>query len=178
MKDFTKPMRIPKIGNALFLLVFAIVACTPRPLSPVIPSVSEVPTPATLAFPTSASEPSSQPDLTIKLMYLEMEGRQGNCVNAYSRYGIRVLIENTGSANAGPFVVDLNSIRQKVENGLMAGQSIVLFFVGTTPSGNYGAIVDVTNQIIESREDNNTLSYIAPTPTPPLVCTPTPTATP
>jgi subtilase family serine protease len=110
-------------------------------------------------------------------MYLEMEGRQGNCVNAYSRYGIRVQIENTGSSNAGPFVVELNSIRQKVDNGLMSGQSLVLFFVGTTPSGNYEAIVDVTNQIIESREDNNALSYIAPTPTPPLLCTPTSTAT-
>lgn len=107
-----------------------------------------------------------------------MEGRQGNCVNAYSRYGIRVLIENTGSANAGPFVVDLNSTRRKVDNGLMAGQTIVLFFAGTTQSGNYEAIVDVTNQVIESREDNNTFSYIAPTPTPPLLCTPTPTATP
>jgi subtilase family serine protease len=111
-------------------------------------------------------------------MYLEMEGRQGNCVNTYSRYGIRVQIENTGLANAGPFGVELNSIRQNVDDGLMAGQSLVLFFAGTTPSGNYEAIVDVTNQIIESREDNNTLSYIAPTPTPPLLCTPTPTATP
>ena len=60
----------------------------------------------------------------------------------------------------------------------MAGQSTVLFFTGTTPRGNYEATVDATNQIIESREDNNTLSYIAPTPTPPLLCTPTPTATP
>jgi len=171
-------MRVPKIRIVFFLLIFAIVACTPRPLLPVIPSVSEVPAPSPLAFPTSASDLSSQPDLTIKLMYLEMEERQGNCVNAYSPYGIRVRIENTGSANTGPFDVDLNSIHRKVDNGLRAGQSIVLFFAGTTPSGNYEAIVDVTNQIIESREDNNTLSYIAPTPTPPLLCTPTPTATP
>src|SRR5215216_2622908 len=109
MKDFTMLMRIPNIRIVLFLLIFAIVACTPKPLLPVTPSVSEVPTPSPLALPTSASNLSSQPDLTIKLMYLEMEGRQGNCVNAYSSYGIRVLIENTGSGDAGPFVVDLNS---------------------------------------------------------------------
>jgi hypothetical protein len=177
MNDFTKSMRIPKTRIVLLLLISAIVACMPKRDLPANPGGPEVPTPSPLASPTSTSERPSQPDLTIKFMYLEMEGRQGNCVNAYSTYGIRAQIENVGSANAGPFVVDLNGDSLEVDSGLMAGQSIVLFFAGTTPSGNYEAIVDVTNQVIESREDNNTLSYIAPTPTPPLVCTPTPTGT-
>jgi subtilase family serine protease len=89
-----------------------------------------------------------------------------------------VQIENIGSANAGPFVVDLNGSRQQVDDGLMAGQSVVLFFSGTTSSGNYEATVDAANQVMESREDNNSLSYIAPTPTPPPLCTPMPTIAP
>jgi subtilase family serine protease len=111
-------------------------------------------------------------------MYLEMEGRQGNCVTAYSPYGIRVQVENIGSADAGPFFVDLNGIRQKVKDGLVIGQSVELAFSGTTPSGRYEAIADVTKQIVESQEGNNTLSFIAPTPTPPPLCQVTPTASP
>jgi CARDB len=171
-------MRIPKTLIAFLLFIFAIVACTPQPLTPTNPGASEFPTTSPLAFPTNTSGSSSQPDLTITHMVLEMEGRQGNCVNAYSPYGIGVQIENIGSANAGTFVVDLNGSRQQVDDGLMAGQSVVLFFSGTTSSGNYEATVDAANQVMESREDNNSLSYIAPTPTPPPLCTPTPTIAP
>ena len=36
----------------------------------------------------------------------------------------------------------------------------------------------VTNQVVESEEYNNILSFMAPTPTPPLLCTPTLTQAP
>ena len=36
-------------------------------------------------------------------MYLEMERRQGNCVEVYTPYGIRVLVENIGLAECWPF---------------------------------------------------------------------------
>lgn len=75
------------------------------------------------------------PDLIIKLMYLEMEGRQSDCVEAYTPYGIRVLVENIGVASTGLFVVDLNGTRQQVDKGLAAGKFIELHFTGTTPSG-------------------------------------------
>ncbi len=119
------------------------------------------------------------PDLIIKGMYLEMEGRHANCVEAYSTYGIVVLVENIGLASAETFVVDMNGARLQVNSGLVAaGQVIRLFFVGTTPSGRYEAFADATNQVVERQEDNNTLSFLAPTPTPPLLCTATPTPTP
>ena len=126
----------------------------------------------------STLELASLPDLIIKLMYLEMEGRQSNCVEAYTPYGIRVFVENIGLASTGPFAVDLNSTRQQVDGGLAAGQLIELHFAGTAPSGRYEAFVDVTNQVVEHQEDNNFLSFLAPTPTPPPLCTATPTPTP
>ena len=111
-------------------------------------------------------------------MYLEMEGRNGNCINAYSPYGVRVQIKNIGSASTGPFFVDLNGILQEVKYGLPVGQLIELHFAGTVPSGQYEATADVTNQVVESREENNTYSFLAPTPTPPPLCAATVTATP
>jgi subtilase family serine protease len=159
-------MRISTAQLALLLMVFVTVACTPSFSSPVNPVV------------VSTSELASLPDLIIKLMYLEMEGRQSNCVEAYTPYGISVLVENIGLARAGPFVVDLNGTRQQVAEGLAAGQFIELYFTGTSPSGQYEAFADVTDQVIEQQEDNNSLSFLAPTPTPPPLCTAIPTPTP
>ena len=159
-------MRISITQLALLIMVFVTVACAPISPSPV----------NTIVVP--ASELASMPDLIIKLMYLEMEGRQGICVEAYTPYGIRVLVENIGLASARPFVVDLNGTRQQVNGGLAAGQSIELHFTGTTPSGQYEAFADVTNQVVEQQEDNNSLSFLAPTPTPPPLCTATPTPIP
>lgn len=146
-------------------MVFVTVACTRS-------SPSQVNT-----IDISTTELTSMPDLVIKLIYLEMEGRQSNCVEAYTPYGIRVLVENIGLASTGPFVVDLNGTRQQVDGGLTAGQFIELHFTGTTPSGQYKAFADVTNQVVEHQEDNNSLSFLAPTPTPPPLCPATPTPT-
>ena len=111
-------------------------------------------------------------------MHLEMEGNQGNCVEAYARYGISVLVENIGLARTGPFIVDLNNTQQQVDDGLAAGQHIQLHFTGTSPSGRYEAAADSTNQIVEREENNNTLTFLVPTPTSLLLCTSTPTPTP
>jgi subtilase family serine protease len=172
MKGIVKPMRRLRIQSVLGLFFLVIVACNPNP------PASESSPPSPLVQSTSESDHPSQPDLNINLLYLEMEGRQGNCVNAYSPYGIRVQIKNIGSANTGSFFVDLNGIRQEVSNGLLVGQSIELHFAGTIPSGQYEATADVTNQVVESREDNNTYSFRAPTPTPPPLCVATTTPTP
>jgi hypothetical protein len=122
----------------------------------------------------SDSKNTLLPDLSIKLMYLEMEGRQGNCVEAYTPYGIRVLVENIGLTSAGPFAVDLNGTQQEVDEGLAAGQVIEIHFAGTALNGQYKAFADVTNRVVEQQEDNNSLSFLAPTPTPPPFCTATP----
>lgn len=69
-----------------------------------------------------------------------------NCVDAYSPYGIRVLVENIGLSTADPFIVDMNGAKQQVDTGLAAGERIEIHFAGTTPSGQYEAFADVTNQ--------------------------------
>ena len=107
-----------------------------------------------------------------------MEGRQGRCVDAYTPYGIRVQIKNIGSAAAGSFFVDLNGVAKEVQDGLQVDQSVELHFAGTIPSVQYEATVDPTDQVVESRENNNTSLFHAPTPTPPPLCTVTATATP
>jgi len=154
---------------------------TTLPTMAPIPSVSMIAsdtvTPTHTVVATTL-ELTSLPDLIIKSMYLEMEGRHSNCVDAYSTYGIGVLVENIGLTSARAFVVDMNGARLQVDSGLAAGQFISLFFAGTTPSGRYEAFADATNQVVERQEDNNTLSFLAPTPTPPLLCTATPTSIP
>jgi hypothetical protein len=164
-RGLLKLMRISTARLALLIMMLVMAACTPSLISPVTPGV------------VSASASASLPDLIIKLIYLEMEGRQSNCVGAYTPYGIRVLIENIGSSGAGTFVVVLNGARQQVGGGLAAGQFIELHFTGTAPGGRYEAHADATNQVVEYREDNNSLSFLAPTPTPPPLCTATPIAT-
>jgi hypothetical protein len=114
-------------------------------------------------------------DLVIYNMILMMAGQQGNCVNRYAPYGIRVVIENQGHGDANTFWVGVNEDLLQVEEGLAAGQSLALHFSGTVPSGTYMATVDVFDQVKELNEDNNLETFLAPTPTPPPICTPTPT---
>jgi subtilase family serine protease len=166
------PMRKLRSQSILTLFALMIAACAPDLVA------SEPASPSPIVQSTSQSDHPSQPDLIIHLMYLEMEGRQGNCVNVYSPYGIRVQIKNIGSADTGAFLVDLNGVAQEVNDGLRVGQLIELQFAGTIPSGQYQATVDVTDQVVESREDNNAFSFHAPTPTPPPLCIVTATATP
>jgi hypothetical protein len=118
----------------------------------------------------SGSKTSLLPDLRVKLMYLEMEGRQGNCVEVYTPYEIRVLVENIGLASAGPFAVDLNGTQLEVDGGLAASQVIEIHFAGTALNGQYKAYADVTNRVVEQQEDNNSLYFLAPTPPPPPLC--------
>jgi hypothetical protein len=137
------------------------------------------PLPHCTATPPPMPSPSTQqPDLVIANMYLEMEGRTGGCMLAYAPYGIRVVVRNTGDADAPPFVVQLNGVAQSVANGLTAGQSVELHFSGTVPSGQYSAFVDPAGQVAERDESNNTQTFMAPTPTPPPLCTPAPTNSP
>ena len=90
--------------------------------------------------------------------------------------GVRVWFTNNGQAAAGSFVVNVNGAEQTV-NGLAVGETKAVFFSG---AGNpVTAIVDSTNMVIESNENNNTRSETLPVPTQPLPCaTPTHTLTP
>lgn len=155
---------------------------------PIFPSPTPIPTFSPAPIPLSSPTPildtprpanSANPDLIVDYMYVEMEGRYGEgCVVPFTPYGIRVVVRNIGETAADTFTVEVNGFRQPVAGGLPAGQWIELHFSGTVNSGQHQAYVDAANEVAESNEDNNTLQFQAPTPSPPPLCTPTSTPVP
>jgi CARDB len=121
------------------------------------------------------------PDLVVSYMYVTFEA--GNdCHWPGHPLGTRVWVQNKGSADAGAFDVALSvtthSGQITVSSGLQAGQYTSVWFPFSGYIGNiYTATVDANSQVIESDENNNVLSTEVAVPTPPLTCTPAPTAT-
>jgi alpha-tubulin suppressor-like RCC1 family protein len=186
-------MLMSKHPPGLFALVACLLAACAGTLEVTIdlPPPSAVPTGGALetaAFTQAAFEEmeevsgvstltSAAPDLTIASMYLESEGRRGDCWTGEYLYGVRVVVRNAGDRNATvPFIVELDDLQYVVEGGLSAGNSVELHFPGMSYRGRYLAFVDVTHQVVERDENNNTLLYDAPTPSPPPPCTATPAA--
>src|SRR6266545_380808 len=148
--------------------------------------------PVTIVVPTGAppitvqasTTSSSLPDLVVSNVYLEMRGVPGglgNCVPSYAPYEIRAMLQNQGQAPAYNIrVVELSTSTDLQIGELGTGQSMELYFPATSASGTYSVSVDSLNTIAEANENNNTFSYLAPTPTPPALCPPvdgTPVAT-
>ena len=135
----------------------------PLPASPV-PTV-------TLIAPGDPGSDQPLPDLIVKHAQIALE--TGNsCDYASTTLGIMVWVENVGNADADPFVVEANGIRQMVAEGLEAGQTITIWFAGYVPDGENIILVDAASQVEEIREDNNALSQRLPVPTLPPTCTP------
>lgn len=110
------------------------------------------------------------PDLAITHVQIELE-TGSSCAYASTALGIRVWLENLGSADAGPFSVEVNGIQQMVVEGLAAGQTVTVWFEGYV-NGENTMQADATDQIQEAREENNSLSQRLPVPTLPPTCTP------
>jgi subtilase family serine protease len=135
------------------------------------------------AINTPTSVPAgSLPDLTVSNVYLSMQGLPdgpGACVPAYAPFEIRAVIKNEGQALALNIpVVELSTGSQIQIGELEAGQSMMVYFPASAPAGAYNVTVDPQNTILESNENNNVFSYIAITPTPPMLCTATMTPSP
>ena len=128
----------------------------------------------TVQAPTASG---SLPDLVVSNVYLGMQGvdtGSGNCVSAYASFEIRVTIRNLGPVPASTIsVVELSTGTTLPIAELGAGQAMELHFPATSPNGSYNVAVDPQNSIPETNENNNIFSYLAPTPTPPALCTPT-----
>ncbi len=97
-----------------------------------------------IALTPSPTPTGPLPDLTITYMKIELE--TGNsCQYNSTVLGARAWFKNIGTADAGPFVVDVNGAQQTVTNGLTAGQETSLWF----PISFYGspvtAVVDSLN---------------------------------
>ena len=155
-------------------------------LVPIIITILLLPAcgPVTIVVPTGAppitvqasTASSSLPDLVVSNVYLEMQGvpgGSGNCVPNYAPYEIRAMLQNQGQAPAYNIrVVELSTSTDLQIGELGTGQSMELYFPATSASGTYSVSVDSLNTIPEANENNNTFSYVAPTPTPPVLCTP------
>ncbi|MGQ9599080.1 MAG: FHA domain-containing protein [Anaerolineae bacterium] len=127
--------------------------------------------------PTATIPPSTTvplPDLFISQLKIELETGE-DCNYSSTQLGLRVGIWNIGNADAGPFVVEANGVQQTVATGVPAGMIATLWFPGYVYPGENRVTVDVTNQVRESNENNNSVSQMVPIPTLPPTCTPPPT---
>jgi hypothetical protein len=142
--------------------------------APLIPTV----TPGVPVLPTvlpGLPTPSGPlPDLAIVGVSIQPEVI-GPCSLAPGQLGVRVDIQNIGTAAAGPFAVQVNNQQQMVNQVLAPGQLVSLWFPGFS-TGNNVVIVDPAGAIVESNRDNNQFIGSLPVPTLLPPCTPTPGA--
>lgn len=141
---------------------------------PLSPSTAYTATPLPTIQPEAGQ---TLPDLLIKHTQIELE-TGGDCAYSSTQLGVRVWIENTGGADAGPFVVEVNGVSQTIADGLAAGETRSLWFSGVVYGGENTVLVDATSEVLESNEENNSLSQMLPIPTLPPTCTPPPTSLP
>jgi hypothetical protein len=135
------------------------------------------PPPSVTLIPTAGQDtPAALPDLAIAYVQITLE-TGADCNYSSTELGTRVVVENIGTADAGPFAVEVNGSQQTVKDGLAAGQTVTLWFEGYAYGGETTVVVDPAAQVAESDEANNTLSQMVPIPTLPATCTP-PAATP
>lgn len=155
-------MKLPRIIPLLIVLILS--ACGPAVATSVM-------------VPTSVPSSNLLPDLVVSNVYLGMQGVPGgfsNCVSNYAPFEIRAVIANQGQALAMNIPVIELSAGSEIQIGeLPAGQSMEVYFKASSPNGAYNVTVDARNTVPESNENNNTFSYLAITPTPPVLCPPT-----
>ena len=154
-------MRFIHILCLFYLSVPLLSSCSPDPV----------------ILPTS---PSFLPDLVVSNIYLGMQGMPTNrteCIPSYGSFEIRALIQNSGQSDVYNIDVEEISTNTTLTIGeLGANQVIELNFPITSPKDSYNVVIDPQNSIPEINENNNTRSYLAITPTPPVLCTQTTTS--
>ncbi|MCX6030896.1 MAG: DNRLRE domain-containing protein [Chloroflexi bacterium] len=169
----------------------------PLPTPTATSTPSRTPTPSRTATPTKTSTATSTggvtpplptstatvtptlPDLTLAYAYFNMRGYYGGCVLQYGDLVFYVCIANQGDAAAGPFTVGVNG-EDRARAGGIPAQTTLCLEAGAYNFSFATIITDRYDEVAESDETNNTWSgmFILPIPTPPLLCTATPTVTP
>jgi hypothetical protein len=128
--------------------------------------------PTVTLIPTEPTTETALPDLAIQDVRIELE-TGGSCNYGSTDLGVRVSIQNLGNSNAGPFVVEVNGVQQRVPE-LAAGEETSVWIPGYVAGGENTVVVDATRQVEEADEDNNYFSQMVPIPTLPPTCTPPP----
>jgi hypothetical protein len=139
-----------------------------------VQTATPAPPTVTLIPPPPTGETGPLPDLIVSNVKIELE-TGGSCDYTSTELGIRVWIENAGQADAGPFVVDVNGVRQDMA-GLAAGETRSLWLPGYAFGAENAIVVDVDLQVPEIDDENNTFRQMVPIPTLPPTCTPPPEA--
>ena len=111
------------------------------------------------------------PDLRIERATIELE-TGASCLYTTTQLGIRLVIENAGAVDAGPFSMQIYGVPYWVGDGLAAGQRLSLWLAGAHEGHGDSIVLDWDNRIQESDETNNTIPYLLPIPTLPPPCTP------
>jgi hypothetical protein len=136
-----------------------------------IPVITDLP-PCT---PTPTSTPSVGPDLSVSWIATTVRGIYVCGGPLYLQ--LSVAIRNQGTADAGPFEVDLNGQYRVTVPGVAAGAYAAANFPNYSSISNT-ATVDVTNTVAETEENNNSMTQMMSNlPTPPPCITPTATGT-
>jgi hypothetical protein len=166
------------IAPSLLVLALGLAGCsgrtssspTPNPTasSTPLPSVGVAPSPTPKSTPPPARP---LPDLVVGSAVVELE-TGGACRYASTELGTRATVENLGKANAGPFAVEVNGVRQVVVAGLAAGGELSLWSPGYQYGNETLVMVDAASQVQESDEENNLFAQMVPIPTLPPTCTP------
>ena len=96
------------------------------------------------------------------------------CSLPTTQFTLEVAITNKGTADAGPFTVNVDGILQTVSQGLGAGKYLSLTFFHASQA-YHTVVIDPENAIQESDKTNNRKTDILPPlPSLPPPCTPTP----
>jgi subtilase family serine protease len=139
--------------------------------APLEPEQEQTETP-TVFIPRVEDEPEELPDLAFAYHIVRYTGE---C--PWGGPGeVTMVIDNLGTADAGPFDVVINGDSARVTGGIPAGgqgEATVTFESG--PVGSISAEADTADEIAESDETNNSFMIVF-TPPPPCA-TPSPTVT-
>jgi hypothetical protein len=122
----------------------------------------------------------SLPDLVITgLSNITMDDPVPGCVpngGPYPPLGIHVYYQNTGTGDAGPFVISIDGVTGTAA-ALPAGQTANIWIPGGFAAGSVTATIDYYGTVAESDESNNIYTQVVAIPTPPINCTVTNTPT-
>jgi hypothetical protein len=120
--------------------------------------------------------PHPPADLTVSHVSNSMRGYYGGCIPKYEALVVRVCVRNLGAGAAGTYAVSVNGVLGARASGLSAGTTAC---IDTIPSA-YGfepvtVVADYLGEVAETDEGNNRWTGQIALPTPPLICTVTPT---
>ena len=140
---------------------------TPAPATPL---------PNQPTIPPQTAVPGSPPDLVVGNVAFDYQPGV-NCL-AVTTLGLRAEVRNIGGTPTGLFVVKINGSDVTVGTGLQPNQTIVLWAPNYKPNAENQVIVDSTNNVAESNEQNNQFVVTLPAPTTLPACVTPPPAGP